>query len=191
MTESRPAQLTPPAGDNANLQRHFGFINPSDGSLEAAAWTNTKVSGTFKRFSMNLAMQEMAGPLQRSCGQMYKKKMWSFRSASEALPAALVKPATQRPGSSEISGGSGVNRGQAADGQTGNAHVAYCMMTFIIRNGIKQLKQSESVYKEYVAALVRRWGLPSEQSRRVKVLLCRFQNLAPASFCCVSRHNTR
>lgn len=103
-------------------------------------------------------MQALTGPLLRSRGLRYKKKMWSFRTAADALPPALAPLAAGPVGAPVATGG-----GSAA------AHVSYCMMTFIIRNGIKSLKQGPMQYEGYVDALVRRWGLPEEQRRRVQV----------------------
>lgn len=140
------------AGDSVTLQQHLRVADPAAGEAasEAGAPSGHKEArGSFTRFRLNLAMQELTGPLLRSRGLRYKKKMWSFRTASEPVPAALAAPGGR--------------------GSGGQGHVAYCMMTFIIRNGIKQLKESEAVYEGYVDALVRRWGLPAEQCRRVKV----------------------
>lgn len=36
-------------------------------------------------------------------------------------------------------------------------HVAYCMMTFIIRNGLKNLKEGKAAYRDNVKALVKRY----------------------------------
>lgn len=42
-------------------------------------------------------------------------------------------------------------------------HVAYCMMTFVVRNGLRALRASEALYLQYVQGLVQRWALDSQQ----------------------------
>lgn len=47
--------------------------------------------------------------------------------------------------------------------------VGYCMMTFVIRNGLKALKLGEGVYLGYVSSLARQWGLTHQQQSQVGV----------------------
>jgi hypothetical protein len=49
----------------------------------------------------------------------------------------------------------------ATEGRSG--HVAYCMMTFVIRNGLRALRLDAVLYMQYVRGLVQRWGLSSAQ----------------------------
>lgn len=71
----------------------------------------------------------------------YKKKMtmWSFGSAAPTEPL----PA--------------------------DAVMGYCMMTFVIRNGIKALSLSSETYFSYVSSLVRNWGLPKKDAAHVQL----------------------
>lgn len=156
------------AGTNAAALQHLGVTPPKN---------STAPKGKFTRFDINTAMQEVTGPLLRSRGLRYKKKMWSYRTAADALPPALAPLATA-PAVTALhkTGATAAGRssttlamGRAAEAGGGvPPHVSYCMMTFIIRNGIKSLKQGASEYEGYVDALVRRWGLPEEQRRRVQ-----------------------
>eukprot|EP00892_Ulva_mutabilis_P003737 jgi/Ulvmu1/1735/UM117_0012.1 len=187
------------AGNSSKLQQLLAVAGPPGRASEVASSPRPSAGGTFLRFRLNEAMQELAGPLLRSRGLRYKKKMWSFRTAAEALPPALaippphasdgtipgdsgqLHPTTSSTGAEQARrrsaaagkkcvGTAGAAGGAGGEGRGGGGggHVAYCMMTFIIRNGIRQLREGEAAYEGYVAALVKRWGLPAEQSRRVK-----------------------
>jgi hypothetical protein len=49
----------------------------------------------------------------------------------------------------------------AASGRRG--HVGYCMMTFVLRNGLRALQIDTRLYMEYVQRLVQRWALQTSQ----------------------------
>jgi len=45
--------------------------------------------------------------------------------------------------------------------------IGYCMMTFVIRNGLKALSLGRSTYHNYVTNLARTWGLPQDKQAQV------------------------
>lgn len=74
-------------------------------------------------------------------------------AAGDPVPASLaaIKPAGKK---NKRKGGD--SEGGSGSGTTVDPHVAYCMMTFIVRNGLKNLKESKAAYRDYVRALVKR-----------------------------------
>eukprot|EP00955_Chlamydomonas_euryale_P016126 172241-Chlamydomonas_euryale.AAC.1 len=50
--------------------------------------------------------------------------------------------------------------------------IGYCMMTFVIRNGLKALSLGRSTYHNYVTNLARTWGLPQDKQAQVCVCVC-------------------
>ncbi len=49
----------------------------------------------------------------------------------------------------------------------GPMHVGYCMMTFIIRNGLGALKQGLPAYLQHVSSLTNSWGLEAGEEAKV------------------------
>ena len=74
-------------------------------------------------------LQAHFGPLQASARLRYKKKMSLFRFADSN------------------------SNGDKSEG----GHVGYCMLTFVLRNGIGELKKSRAAYSTYVTKLAKAW----------------------------------
>ena len=94
-------------------------------------------------------MRALAGAPELSQTLRYKKKMtmWTLPSPS---------PATGRPVA-------------AAAGPAQEGEVGYCMMTFVIRNGLKALQLGQSTYMNYVGSLAKSWALPQQMEAQVCV----------------------
>lgn len=84
--------------------------------------------------------------------------------AGDPIPQSLTssKPAAKKgkDQSAELKVSAVTDNGNvAAVVATGVPHVAYCMMTFIVRNGLKSLKDSKQAYHDYIKALLKRFDL--------------------------------
>jgi hypothetical protein len=53
-------------------------------------------------------------------------------------------------------------------------HVAYCMLTFVIRNGLSALLKGDATYAQYVSRLVAAWSLSGCESEVVKQFAARW-----------------
>lgn len=94
-------------------------------------------------------MRALAGAADVAASLRYKKKMmmWSLPAPAPSR-AAQAPPAAGADADMGVAGGAG---GAAARGVMG-----YCMMTFVIRNGLKALSLGEGTYLGYVENLARR-----------------------------------
>ena len=98
-------------------------------------------------------VRALAGAPELSQTLRYKKKMtmWTLPSPS---PAAAGGPAAA----------AAAGAGPAQEGEVG-----YCMMTFVIRNGLKALQLGQSTYMNYVGSLAKSWALPHQMEAQVCV----------------------
>ena len=88
----------------------------------------------------------LAGSPELSQTLRYKKKMmmWTLPQASTSSFAA--SPASESRLESEV---------------------GYCMMTFVIRNGLSALGLGLPTYMNYVASLTKNWALPKQMEVQV------------------------
>jgi hypothetical protein len=104
--------------------------------------------------------------------------LWTPPSAQATpVPPAAPGPAADAgggggAGASSAGGGGGggasSNGGGAGDGDGGGV-VGYCMMTFVIRNGLKALALGLPTYLAYVDSLARSWRLTRHQAAQVRL----------------------
>lgn len=120
-------------------------------------------------------LRALSGALHVDSCLRYKVKLWMYRraaappvdtnSAMSEAAATTPTPNTQKVpvgagGRSEQQGGLQA----AARCKGGHApHVAYCMMTVIIRNGLAQLKRGRTPYIEFARHAAENAGLPAPQ----------------------------
>ena len=95
-------------------------------------------------------LRVLAGSPELSQTLRYKKKMmmWTLPPASTPSPAAPPSSESQRL----------------------ESEVGYCMMTFVIRNGLSALSLGLPTYMNYVASLTKNWALPKQMEVQVGVV---------------------
>lgn len=79
----------------------------------------------------------------------YKVKMWMFRNAAAKVPDA------SGDASASVASGAIAEGGGASDG-----HVGYCMMTMIIRNGLRHLIHGRHAFAEHALLVARHHCVP-------------------------------
>ena len=124
-------------------------------STAAAASTCMKPSpaatpvATRKENPENNVMHALSQRLILDNALRYKVKMWMFRNA-----AAKVSDASG-DASASVASGAIVEGGGASDG-----HVGYCMMTMIIRNGLRHLIHGRHAFAEHALLVARHHCVP-------------------------------
>lgn len=105
--------------------------------------SNACTPSTRKENPENRAMHALSKPLQLDNALRYKVKMWMFRRAP--------KPVGEEP---------------SADSRS-EAHVGYCMMTMIIRNGLQHLLHGRHAFAEHALLVTRHHCLQQNDAAQV------------------------
>ncbi len=124
--------------------------------------------GSNLRYKKKMLMWRIAGGnarFARTASDTAARAM-SIDAPAAASAAAANGSTDQQPTAAAAAAAATASvSGQDLDRLSG---VGYCMMTFIIRNGMQSLSQGPQQYLGYVNHLARGWGLPERAIKEVR-----------------------
>ena len=136
----------------------FSSSVASSGSTAASSKPAARVAtpvATRKENPENRVMHALSQRLVVDNALRYKVKMWMFRNACT------------KPDASSDTSASVATRVRAELGGDSDGHVAYCMMTMVVRNGLQQLMHGRHAFAEHALLVVRHHCVPQHCAAKV------------------------